>query len=419
MILSCMLVFADNLDHVAAFVNKNIITENQLDQRIAQDMLRLKAQRLSNIEFSKDFRQQTLNTMITEYIQLDLVNKYGIKTNDEEINDAINSIAENKHMSLNQLLDELKSQGTSFDTFRTQVKQQILFEKLKYQEVDSKIWISDEDINRLLTSASYKNAINYNISYIMINADSSHNDQREKIAQDAYNALIKHSFAQVAMKYSDAPNALGGGDLGWKSNTSLPPYIVDELNKLEPGEHTKIIKLPIGFFIFKLNDIKRSGMQQIVKQYHVRHILVKINEINSENSAYQKILHIKQRIDDQLSGNLHSTPADIEQVFSKYAREYSSDTSSVRDGDIGWISAGDLVPNLERAIFKAPLNTVMGPIRTNFGWHLFVVVEVRDTNLTADKAKHDARMELFHTREMLAYMEWLISIRKAAYVKIP
>ena len=154
-------------------------------------------------------------------------------------------------------------------------------------------------------------------------------------------------------------------------------------------------------------------MQQIVRQYHVRHILIKVNEITSDSEAEQKIVGVKAKLD-----KVAKDPAKLNQEFIKLAKQYSEDTSSIKGGEIGWVSKGDTVPAFEQAMIKMPVGQISKPIRSQFGWHILEVMGVRDSNLTHDREKADIRQELHENKATLLYTQWLRDIREMAYVKM-
>ncbi len=405
------------IDKIVAFVNKNVITSNQLDQQIKQIMLNIQ-QKGVTLPSEQEIRDKILDQLILQKIQLDLAKKAGIKATDQEVNDAINNIIKTNNTTPDKFKQNLNKQGITFEAFQKQIQDQIIIDKLKQRDVDSRVSVSDEEVNRILDSEAYKNKTDYNLSYIMISIPEQNNPaiaaQKQTQANQAYAALKSgKSFSQVSVQYSNAPNALSGGELGWKSAATLPPQIAAEIAKLKPNEYTSAITLPVGFFIFKLNDIKKHGTPQIVKQYHVRHILIKVNELTSDSEAYHKIMIVKNKLNQD--GN---DQAKINQDFPKLAQEYSDDTSNTKGGDIGWISKGDTVPAFESAIINTPINTISEPIRSPFGWHIIEVLATRDSNLTDEKEKSEVRQDIRENKSQLLYVQWVRDIREAAYVKI-
>lgn len=405
------------IDRIVVFVNKDVITSEEVEMGIRQTLYNFKEKGITPPN-SQILRSQVLEQLIMQQIQLGLAKNTGIKTSDIETTDAINNMLKQQNTSLDQLKTKLAGSGLSFNDFREQVQNQITIEKLKQREIGGRINVSDSEVNRILSSEMYKHKVEYKLSDIVINIPEHTNEdiigQKEAIANEAYNALKSgQPFTQVVLRYSNAQNALSGGEIGWKSNVSLPPIISKELDGLPVGGFTHVIKLPMGFFIFKINDTRKYGEAQFVKQYHVRHILIKINETRSSEEAYDKILSIKKLLDkDKINSK------QLNEDFSKYAKEYSEDTSSINGGDLNWISRGDTVPAFESAVLSTPVGVVSAPIHSPFGWHLLQVIGVRDSNLATDREKAEIRQELRANKANMIYEQWLRDIREMAYVKM-
>ncbi len=405
------------VNKIVAYVNRRIITENELQKQIIQTKASLQQRGLGSTDI-KDIRARVLDQLILQQIQLDLANRSGIKTSDSEVNDALLNIEKSQGVTEQQMRSKLAQQGISFDDFRQQINDQITAEKLKQREVDGRVTVNDDEVNRILNSETYKNRIDYRIADILVSIPEQATQQvvaqKEALANQIYAQLKQGaSFDQMSIKYSSAPNALTGGDLGWKSNTSLPPIVLDPISKTPKGSVTPVVKMPVGFFIFKVNDIKQHGSPQIVHQYHVRHILVKVNELTSDDEAHQKIIMVR----DQLMKD-KGNPDQLNKDFIALAKQYSEDTSSIKGGDIGWVSKGDTVPQFEAAVIKTPIGQISDPIRSPFGWHILQVLETRDSNLANDREKAEIRQELRDTKAQMMYTEWIRNLREMSYVKL-
>jgi peptidyl-prolyl cis-trans isomerase SurA len=405
------------INRVVAFVNKGIVTSNQVDAMMTQTLQTFKQKGIANSD-STEIREKVIDQLVMQQIQLDLAERSGIKTNDLEVNDAISNMAKAQNTTVEGLKATVAKQGISYDDFRTQIQSQITMEKLKQREVDGRVIVNDDEVNRVLNSEAYKSRVDYRLAMISISipeqATADVVQQRQAVADKAYNELKSGvTFDKVAVKYSNSPNALSGGDLGWRSSAALPPVIADKLNNLPTGGFTPVIKLPYGFFIFKVNEIRKHGTLQIVKQYHVRHILVKVNENTSDDEARQKINEVKSKLDQGAKD-----PTKLNSDFIKYAKQYSEDTSSISGGDIGWVSSGDTVPAFEQTILKTPIGVVSDPVRTPFGWHILQVTGIRDSNLTNDREKAAIRQELRDNKATMLYAQWIRDIREMAYVKM-
>ncbi len=407
----------NTIDKIIVFVNKTIITSNQLNNEIAL-MQKTYKQKGINVPNNEEFKNNVLNQMIMLQIELGLAQKLGITATNTDIDMALHNITKAQSLTVDSFKAKLLQDDISFDTFKKQIYEQIITERLKQREVDARIAVTDDEISQVLNSEIFKHRTNYNLSYIIIgtqeHATTIDRKNKEAIAHMAYNALINgESFNQVSIRYSNAPNAMMGGELGWKSNIALPPVIVNELSKIKKDEFTSIIELPVGFLIFKINDIRKVGVVQSVKQYQVRHILIKVGENNSDEEAHQKITTIKSQLDKD---TVNSTAQN--EHFITLAKENSEDASGMNGGDLGWLSVGDTVPEFENMMLNTQIGNISAPFKTLFGWHILQLENIRTVDKTNDLLKSTVKQEIRDMKASLLYVEWLRSIRDGAYVKI-
>ena len=212
-------------------------------------------------------------------------------------------------------------------------------------------------------------------------------------------------FAQLAATYSDAPDALQGGAMGWRSQERLPELFTEVLAKLKPGEVSGVVRSPAGFHVLKLIEQRGAGAPQLVEQAHVRHILVRTNELVSENEAKRKLLNLRDRIVNGVD-------------FGELARLNSDDGSASRGGDLGWVYPGDTVPEFERAFAELKPMEVSQPVKTPFGWHLIQVLERRTADMSSERRRLEARRAILDRKGDEAYQEWLRQLRDRAYVEL-
>ncbi|MHB1591601.1 MAG: peptidylprolyl isomerase, partial [Sulfuricella sp.] len=208
----------------------------------------------------------------------------------------------------------------------------------------------------------------------------------------------------VAASYSDAPDALQGGVLGWRPASRLPALFLETVNGLKPGETSAVLRSPNGFHILKLLDKRSQGGALIVQQTHVRHILIKTSEIVSETDAKNRIIQLKERLDNGAD-------------FAKLARLYSEDGSASKGGDLGWLSPGETVPEFERAMDALKPGEISGPVKTPFGWHLIQVLARRSEDVSKERQTLMARKEIRARKADEAYESWLRQLRDQAFVE--
>ena len=319
-------------------------------------------------------------------------------------------------MSLDDFKKDLLTKNSTFENFYQDIKEQLAIEKLTQREVAQKISISNDEVMRIYNTQVYQNKQDFHLANITINIPENATPeiivQKQSLANNIYKRLqAKEDFNQLTTEYSDGNNALKSGDIGWRSSLSMPPILSSQLQMMKPGDFTPVMKFADNFYIFKLLEIRQHNMPNLVKQYHVRHILVKVSEYNSEQESLAKITKIKADILSNKEKNA------IDKVFGDAARSYSQDTSSVNGGDIGWITTGDTVANFENTVLTAKVGEISEPVRTVFGWHIIQVVEVRNNDLRKDKEIADIKQELYQSKWQQAYQSWLESLRNSAYVK--
>jgi peptidyl-prolyl cis-trans isomerase SurA len=284
--------------------------------------------------------------------------------------------------------------------------------RLKEREVSSRVNVTEGEIDNFLQTQATSALGNdeYSIAHILVrvpeNFDTLQIEQKRQRAESALAKLKEGAeFAQIAAEYSDADDALRGGVMDWRPVAQMGPRFAELLSAMQPGELTQIIQSPIGFHILKLLDRRAQQVPVvIVDQTHVRHILIKVNELTSESDALQLIHQLKERIDNGAS-------------FEELAKLHSEDNSASSGGDLVWISPGVTVPAFEKAMKALRPGDISEPVQTPFGWHLIQVIERRSQDVSDEQQRHNAR-EAIHTRKAdVIHEEWLQQLRDQAYVE--
>ena len=396
-----------DVDRIVAVVNKNVITELDLESRINDAMASLKQQHVTPPAMDV-LRRQVLDQMITETAELDFASDNRITVTDSDVDQAILHVAQQNKLDLAGLKTQLAKQGVDFSSFRKDVHRELLLSKLKDSEVASHITVTDTEIDQAMKSALYANRAEYHLANILVevpeHADAGTIDQKSARVHEALKALNDgKDFGSVAATFSGAPNAMQGGDLGWRPAASLPQELVAMLDRLKPGQHTEVVRTQQGFYIFQLVDKRTQQAQQMAEQYHALHILVRTNEAVSDADAKSRILQIRDRI---LRGA----------SFEEMARLYSQDGSNSKGGDLGWLGKGDTVPEFENVMTALPLNTVSEPVRSPFGWHLIKVVEKRTQDVSTDRERLQVRQQIRARKIEAAYLDWIHQLRDSTYV---
>lgn len=399
------------LDRIVAVVDQTVITEQELESRIATVTAQLKKQGTELPEESI-LRKQILERLISDTLQIQYAAQIGLKVDDNQLDKTIERIAEQNQLSLTEFSEALAKDGISMRKFRADIRNEITIARLREREVDGRVNVSESEIDNYLTSQASRNENQdeFEISHILIRTPeegATEDIQKAKAKVDkAVNELKSGtSFAKVSASFSDAPNALEGGNLGWKSGAQMPALFLDALKNMQSGEISPVLRSPNGFHILKLTNKRGGNSPLVIQQTHARHILIKLSEVMSDNEAKQKMDVIKERLDNN-------------EKFEALARQYSEDSTASNGGDLGWVNPGDTVPQFEKAMNDLKDNQISQPVRSQFGWHIIQVIERRSQDMSKESARMKARQEIRGRKADEAYQDWIRELRDRAYVEL-
>ncbi len=403
------------VDAIIAVVNNEVITRRELIERSNIIEHRLASQG-GTPPPRAELQRQILERMIVERAQLQLAGELGIKVDDMTLDRAVARIAEQNKLSLQDFRNQLEREGTPFPQFRDEVRREIIMQRVREHEVDNKIQISDSEIDNYLAAEAGSGAAQQELklAHILVripeNASPEQIAQRQQRAEEAYRQLKSGGdFAKVAAIFSDSDEALKGGELGWRSQDRLPQLFLDAITNLKPGAISPIVKSANGFHILKLVDQRSVSAVKAsvpsVTQTHVRHILIKVNQLVSATDAQRKLAELKQRLDNHAA------------TFEDLAKLYSNDLSASKGGDLGWIYPGDTVPEFERAMNALKPGQVSDPVASPFGYHLIQVLERKTDDVSRERLRLAARQAIRERKLEEATSEWLRVLRDRAYVE--
>jgi peptidyl-prolyl cis-trans isomerase SurA len=399
------------LDRIVAIVDQTVITEQELESRMRTVTAQLKKQN-TELPAENVLRKQILERLISDALQLQYAAQTGVKIDDNQLNKTIERIAEQNQMSVKEFSDALSADGISMTKFRADIRSEITIARLREREVESRVNVSESEIDNFLTtqSSNNENRDEFEISHILIRTPEEGTPEEIQKAKAKVDEAIKllqegSSFSKVSASFSDAPNALEGGNLGWKSATQVPTLFLDALKSMQTGEISQPLRSPNGFHILKLTNKRGGNSPLVIEQTHARHILIKLTEIVSESDAKKKMDGIKERLDNG-------------EKFEVLARQFSEDGSASNGGDLGWVNPGDTVPQFEKAMNELKDNQISEPIRSPFGWHIIQVLERRKQDMSKEAARLKARQEIRARKADEAYQDWVRELRDRAYVEM-
>ncbi|MHC5350908.1 peptidylprolyl isomerase [Metapseudomonas furukawaii] len=398
------------IDRVVAIVDNDVIMQSQLDQRL-REVQQTIAKRGASLPPENVLSQQVLERLIIENIQLQIGDRSGIRIADEELNQAIEAIAQRNGMSVDQFRAALSSDGLSYEDARDQVRREMVISRVRQRRVAERIQVTDQEVQNFLASDMGKLQLSeeFRLANILIpvpeGSSPSTIQSAERQAQELYQQLRQGAdFAQLAISRSAGETALEGGEIGWRKAAQLPPPFDGMISALQVGEVTEPVRTPGGFILLKLLD-KRGGETQVRDEVHVRHILLKPSEIRSEADTRRLAERLYERIQ---SG----------EDFGELAKAFSEDPgSALNGGDLNWIDPNALVPEFREVMAQTPAGKLSKPFKSPYGWHVLEVLGRRATD-SSEQFREQQAMNILRNRKYDEELQaWLRQIRDEAYVE--
>lgn len=399
------------LDSIVAIVDEGVITERQLGKQIdliRNDFLR-SGRRLPDDEV---MRRQVLERLISESLLLQEAKRRGIKVTDSQLNQSMQRTAKRNNMSLSEFRNALIAEGFDYDVYRETLRREIIISNLSRQYSQRLATVSEAEIDEFIKlSGGSSTDYEYRLSHILIALpDAATPEQIEKAQVTAEKILAQldqgSQFDELANRYSSGDTALQGGDLGWRKKAEIPSLFTAAVLDMKPGEYAGPIRSPSGFHIVHLDEW-RNLEKTISKQIRTRHILIKPNELISEEDARNRLLEFRERIE-------------AGEDFARLARLYSVDYASGADGgDVDWQHPGGTVREYEEVANQLEINEISYPVRTQYGWHLIQLTGRRSVDETEQNKRNQIHSQLLQQKQREVFDLWKRQLRDEAYVVFP
>lgn len=398
------------LDRIAAVVNEDVVLQSELD-RAVQNVMTQYADQPGQLPPRAVLERQVLERLVLVKLQVARAAESGIRIGDAELNNAVNAVAQQNGTTPDGLRQRLEADGMSFAEFRNSLRDEITIQRLRQSYAQSRVQVSEGEVDAALAAQTATGA-QYHLAHILVALPDGANAEQistGKSKVDGIKALIDKGeldFSAAAVRYSDSPNALEGGDLGWRSVDEIPTVFVEMLKGMSPGQVVGPMRGPSGFQLLKLVEVRDAAQaeKRNVTEYHARHILVRITPTQDVAAAKAKIDTLRARI---------AGGAD----FATVAKESTEDANSRDDGgDLGWFPADAFGPAFGQQVTGLQDGQVSAPFRTDAGWHIVQRVETRQTDVTDQNRRAQVRETIGRRKAEDEYNRYLQELRGEAYV---
>lgn len=395
------------IDSIVAVVNDDVILRSDLDQSIKTIVARIEAEgrTLPPMDLVE---KQVLENLIISRLEIQRARETGIRVSDSDIDNALMAVAQQNQLTVGQLRQAIESDGFDFGEFRRSLGDDMMSNRLRQRISETMVTVTETEVDILLSSEDLVGG-EFNLSHIMIALPEGATPQQIKDAadeaKDVYNRLREGlDFGAAAISYSDAPEALEGGDIGWRDLNTIPRNLADAIKDLPVGEFTPPVRSTAGFHVVKVNG-KRDSALVMVKEFHARHIMLIPSEIVSARQAMDRI--------SEISGRLKAGDD-----FVEVAREHSDDVTSANlGGDLGWFQAGQYGERLQQTISALEIDEISEPFQTESGWHIVQFLGVREMDRTEEAIRGEARNQIFQRKSDVELQKFLRQMRDEAYVE--
>jgi peptidyl-prolyl cis-trans isomerase SurA len=397
------------LDRIIAVVDEDVVLQSELDRQVNRVVSQY-AQSPQQLPPRDVLERQVLERLILQKLQITRADSNGVKVSDADVDQALTALAAQNKMDLSQMRVAIQQQGMDYEQFRRNVRDELLVQRLRQRVVQSRVQVSDAEVESMLKNGALHHG-QLHLGYIMISLPDGATPEQVETARKKADETKQQidggmDFAAAAIRYSDAPNALEGGDLGWRAADEMPQAFTEAADHMTEGQVSPPIRGPNGFHIIKLLGKRDAAAAQLVTEYRARHILFKISELVSSDQAQKEAMAARQRI---VGG----------EDFAKVAKDVSQDTATARlGGDLGWFSGDAYGTRVAEAIKGMKNGDVSEPFQTDAGWHVVQLEETRSTDKSNDVQRDQAKNMVFQRKAEDEYESFLRQIRSEAYVEI-
>ncbi len=404
---------AQKIDRIVAIVNDEAIAASELEMRLQVTERQIKRQNQA-LPPRDEIVKQVLERIIVDRAMMQFAREKGVRAEDSQVDQTLARIASENKTNLTALKDRVEKDGMSFNRFREDIRDELTVNRLRERELESKIIVSEAEVDRALADQIGGSDVSeYNLAQILLRLSETATPEQVEKQRLRGEEIVKQlqkgaDFARLSAAFSDAPEALSGGSLGWRSTDRLPQLFVDTAAKLRPNEVSALIRSPNGFHILRLNEKRSAGMAKLggnVAQSKVQHILLRVTEAIKEADVRKRMETFRQQIISRAK------------TFEEIAKEVSTDASASNGGDIGWVLPGDTVPEFEKVMDAVAVNEISQPFVSGFGMHILRVSERKTAPAPDDRIRAQAKNSIRERKLEQAFQEWVQQLRDRAYVE--
>jgi len=402
----------ERLDGIAAIVNEGVVLRSELERQTQIIAERARAQGVQ-LPPPSVLKEQVLERLILEQIQLQRAERVGIQISDQMLNSAIAQVTEEQGIRFEQLPALLAADGLDYSEYRREMRKQLILDQLRQIDVTGRISVAPREIQQCIADMEDNVVVNseYNLSHILISVPQSATSEQFKEAETEARYVHQQlesgaDFGEMAVRYSDSQTSLEGGNLGWRNGDQLPTIFSEVVGSMEPGDFSEPLRAISGYHLVKVNEVRGVNQRSEVEQMNIRHILITPNEIIDDETAKQRLQDAREQLE-------------AGENFGELAKLLSDDPGSANNGgEMGWRGPGTFVPEFEEAASNLEIGVVSEPFKSRFGWHILEVTDRRTYDNTEDLKESNCIQRVRNSKLADESELWVRRLRDEAYVDI-
>jgi peptidyl-prolyl cis-trans isomerase SurA len=390
------------IDKIVATAEKEVVTYLEVKRNVEKKLNNIDINKLSKSDLKK-LEKETLDELIKEKLIIQYAKLIKIYPDNKEIDIVVSNILKQNNISIQDLELELESQKTNLKEFKSDLRNQLIVQRIKDREIGANIKVSEYEIEAWIKKNNSKIENEYLISHILI---KNNNPKKREFINKVLPTLYKDNFGEIAEQFSDGPNAQKKGDLGWNKISELPDIFAEFLSNAKISEISQIIESNNGIHILKLENIKGNTKTEpiLIRQYKFQQILLKLNVIQSDDELEKKLKNIKNLIEEGLD-------------FTEAVKKYSEDQFNNNPKKLDWINYNNLLPQFRANLSSYPKENIIGPFKTEMGWHLVKIFDFQEKDITDDNEKQIARNEIIKRKSDIKFNDWVTGLIKNSEIK--
>jgi peptidyl-prolyl cis-trans isomerase SurA len=399
-------------DHIAVVVNSEVVTAGEIAGRV--ERARAELQRRGEAVDLEALRKEAQDALVEERVLVTHAREAGAKVEEPELDRVVANVAAQNRLTVPQLLDRLKAEGTDVKRFRENLRDQMLIERVRDNEVVRRIRSTDAEIDKVLEERRQEAAAKapLNLAQILIPVPEGATPALRATRRQEAEAALKRvlggeDFAAVAQEVSQDSNRRGGGEIGLRAADKLPELFVNGAAGLASGQiRPTLLESGVGFHVLKVIERQKGPDGSSVTETRARHILLRPSETLEPQVAGQRLAEMKRAVETGRA------------KFEALAAEHSADGSAQQGGDLGWAQPGQFVPEFEEVMNGLKPGEISPPFASQFGIHIIQVLERRETAVDPRQQREQARSVLRERKFGDAYKEWTADLRAKAFIEM-